>query len=275
MSIDFNELLPTFIEESLENVEEMEVALSKLDLKNIHAEDVNQMFRSVHTIKGNSTIFKFSAINELAKTLENLLENIRKKTVEMKKQHLDLLLKSSDCLRSMLLEIRKSGKTEGECAKRLITALIEANKNNSDLSKTEKTSTETQGWVISFVPKADTLERGNHPENIFGTLKSLGNLEISCDYSRCPEFSEFIPTECYLSWTLKLLGDVPEKDIQEILAWGTEGSEIKLDLLAPDMLEKPAEEEISLAPAITSIRVATEKIDSLMPIADSISSFNV
>ena len=138
MSIDFNELLPTFIEESLENVEEMEVALSKLDLKNIHAEDVNQMFRSVHTIKGNSTIFKFSAINELAKTLENLLENIRKKTVEMKKQHLDLLLKSSDCLRSMLLEIRKSGKTEGECAKRLITALIEANKNNSDLSKTEK-----------------------------------------------------------------------------------------------------------------------------------------
>jgi two-component system chemotaxis sensor kinase CheA len=279
MSIDFNELLPTFIEESLENIEEMEEALSKLDLKDIHAEDINKMFRSVHTIKGNSTIFKISAINDLAKTLENLLDNIRKKTLEMEKQHLDLLLKSSDCLRSMLLEIKKSGKTEGECAKVLITALIEANKNSSDSPKietqtaeieTEKTSKESQGWTISFIPKADTLKRGNHPENIFRALKALGNLEISCDHSRCPEFSEFIPTECYLSWRLKLLGDVPGKDIQEILAWCTEESEVKLELLAPEVLEKPAEEQISLAPAITSIRVATEKIDSLMNTAEAL-----
>jgi two-component system chemotaxis sensor kinase CheA len=279
MSIDFNELLPTFIEESLENIEEMEEALSKLDLKDIHAEDINKMFRSVHTIKGNSTIFKISAINDLAKTLENLLDNIRKKTLKMEKQHLDLLLKSSDCLRSMLLEIKKSGKTEGECAKALITAFIEANKNSSDSPKietqtaemeTEKTSKENQGWTISFIPKADTLKRGNHPENIFRALKALGNLEISCDHSRCPEFSEFIPTECYLSWRLKLLGDVSGKDIQEILAWGTEESEVKLELLASEVLEKPAEEQISLAPAITSIRVATEKIDSLMNTAEAL-----
>lgn len=112
MSIDLKQLLPTFIEESLENVEEMEEALLKLDVADINIEAINQIFRSVHTIKGNSTIFKFSAINELAKTLENLLDSIRKKTITVEQQHLDLLLKSSDRLRNMLLAIKEKGALE-------------------------------------------------------------------------------------------------------------------------------------------------------------------
>lgn len=273
MSIDLNQLLPTFIEESLENVEEMEEALLKLDLTDIHAKKINQIFRSVHTIKGNSTIFKFSAINDLAKTLENFLDNIRNKTLKVEQQHLNLLLKSSDCFRSMLLEIKKSGKIEGEYAKKLTTALIELNNNSNDYSKiemqageieAEKTNENNQGWTISFEPKTDTLKRGNHPENLFIALKALGNVEINCNHSQCPEFSEFLPTECYLSWKLRLLKDVPKKDIQDVLAWVTEESEIKLDRLSLGVLEKPEEELTSLAPVITSIRVATEKIDSLM-----------
>lgn len=106
MPIDLQQLLPTFIEESLENVEEMEEALLKLDLTQIDIEQINQIFRAVHTIKGNSTIFKFSDINQLAKTLENLLDNVRKKTLQLEQQHVDFLLKSSDHLRNMLLEIK-------------------------------------------------------------------------------------------------------------------------------------------------------------------------
>ncbi len=109
MPIDIQQLLPTFIEESLENVEEMEEALLKLDLTQIDIEQINQIFRAVHTIKGNSTIFKFTAINDLAKTLENLLDNIRKETLQLEQQHLDFLLKSSDHLRNMLLEIKNKG----------------------------------------------------------------------------------------------------------------------------------------------------------------------
>ena len=137
MSIDFNELLPTFIEESLENVEEIEEALLTLNLTDIHPEDINQIFRSVHTIKGNSTIFKFATINELSKTLENLLDNIRKKNLKMEQQHLNLFLKSNDCLRSMLLDIKKGAKAENEYAKTLITSLIEANKNTHQCLKAD------------------------------------------------------------------------------------------------------------------------------------------
>jgi two-component system chemotaxis sensor kinase CheA len=279
MSIDLKQLLPTFIEESLENIEEMEEALLKLDLKDINAEAINQIFRSVHTIKGNSTIFKLSAINDLAKTLETLLDSVRKKIIIVEQQHLNVLLKSSDCLRNMLLEIKEKGETEGQCSKELITALVELNENSRNHSgnevqaekiKTNETSEKIQGWTINFTPKSDTLKRGNRPENIFGALKALGNLEINCDYSQCPSLSNLIPTECYLSWKLKLLGDIPKKDIQDILAWGTEESEITLDLIKSSVLTKLVEERISFAPAMTSIRVSTEKIESLMNTAEEL-----
>lgn len=282
MSINLEQLLPTFIEESLENVEEMEEALLKLDTADLHAEDINQVFRAVHTIKGNSTIFKFSAINDLAKVLENLLDSIRKQTLQMEEQHLNLLLKASDCLRNMLLEIRKNGTVAGEAAKELITALIASNQNNSDvLEKTtliekkevKNSDQKNAGWIIHFSPKSDTLQRGNHPENIFRELGALGHLEITCDYSRCPELSECTPTECYLSWHLKLLEDVSKNRIQDILAWGAEESEIRLEHLNSKVLEKSTAEKIGLvstSASISSIRIATEKIDALMNIAEGL-----
>lgn len=263
MSIDLNQLLPTFIEESLENVEEIEEALLKIDLADIHTEYIDQLFRAAHTIKGNSTIFKFSSIHNLAKALENLLEPIRKKILPMEQQHLNLLLKSNDCLRIMLLEIKKNGKTESGCAKELMLNLTELNQNIDSQTKKSIVTTKN-GWIIHFTPKSDTLKRGNRPENIFRELKSFGDLEITCDYSRCPTFSELIPTECYLAWKLKLLGDVSKKDIQEILAWGAEESEIKLEPLIPNNLKKSTETKTSVTPTLSSIRVSTEKIESLM-----------
>lgn len=269
MSINFDQLLPTFIEESLENVEEIEEALLKLDVAEVHAEDINQIFRAVHTIKGNSAIFKFVAINDLAKTLENLLDNIRKQTLKMKQQHLDLLLKSSDCLRSMLLEVKKIGKISGEPTKELITALIASNEKR----ETKKIDQKNTGWIIHFSPKQDILQRGNHPENLFRELKILGNLSITCDYSRCPEFSNFIATDCYLSWQLKLSGDISKNSIEDILSWGSEASERTLEVLVSHVLERQKEEKISLVPttsSITSIRVSTEKIDALMNTAEEL-----
>lgn len=175
----------------------------------------------------------------------------------------------------MLLEIKEKGTIDSECAKELIVNLSNINKRieaenkevkfiENDTKNTALSSQENIGWIINYIPKPDTLKRGNHPENIFSELKELGKLEIICDYSRSPEFFQFNPTECYLSWKLKLFGDIKQHTVQEILMWGTEESEIKIDPMEHKILERRAEGRVKLSFPITSIRVPTEKIDTIM-----------
>lgn len=116
MPIDLQQLLPTFIEESLENVEEMEECLLAIDLQAVDLERVNKIFRAVHTLKGNSKIFNFPIIGDFAHVVESFLDQVRQGSEALKPETLDLLLKSSDCLGKMLLDIKEQQSTDGGCA---------------------------------------------------------------------------------------------------------------------------------------------------------------
>jgi chemotaxis protein histidine kinase CheA len=109
MSIDLKQLLPSFIEESLENLAEMEEGLLKLDPVRVNLDSINQIFRAVHTLKGNSAIFQFSEIGALAKDLENLLDKLRKQSVPLEQQHIVFLLQSTDKLKNLLLALKDGG----------------------------------------------------------------------------------------------------------------------------------------------------------------------
>ena len=78
MSADL-ELRQAFFVESAEILERLSGEVSALEAKPRDAEAINAVFRSLHTIKGNSSFLSLDGITKISHAAETLLDKARKK----------------------------------------------------------------------------------------------------------------------------------------------------------------------------------------------------
>lgn len=100
------ELLGGFIEESSEHLETIEVNVLELEQNPDDPEIINNIFRPFHTIKGVSGFLNLKAINKLAHSTENLLDDVRNGVLPMDSRVIDVVLTVGDFLKAMIQNIR-------------------------------------------------------------------------------------------------------------------------------------------------------------------------
>ncbi|MDQ7049827.1 MAG: Hpt domain-containing protein, partial [Enterobacterales bacterium] len=101
MEIDLSQFHEVFFEESFEGLDVMEQELLNLE-EDSDLENINTIFRAAHSIKGGSATFNFTKVAEFTHVMETLLDEMRDGKRASTREIVDLLLKSVDCLRSML-----------------------------------------------------------------------------------------------------------------------------------------------------------------------------
>lgn len=281
MPMDIKQFLQTFIEESTEMLQSTEQTLLNLDINAIDQESINSVFRSMHSLKGSSAVFGFNAVSELAHTLESFLDHVRSGKQKLSQENIDLLLKAVDHFRKVITNVQNTSPLDDSSIKKLnadfkekLSHLETANTQENVMTTAEKiltTNTEevSIGWHITFKPDKNILQKGSEPLHVFKALAELGKLEVRVDKNHLPEFPNFDPTECYLSWEITLYTDIAKKDIQEIFTWIANEEQIvitPLDSSEKIKTTKKIDESpsSSISAQTTSIRVTTEKIDSLI-----------
>ncbi|MEJ2363454.1 MAG: Hpt domain-containing protein, partial [Deltaproteobacteria bacterium] len=101
------ELLSGFIDESIEHLESIEASVLELEHNPGDLEIINNIFRPFHTIKGVSGFLNLKAINALAHSVENLLDDVRNGVHPMDSAVIDIVLGVGDFLRSMIENIKE------------------------------------------------------------------------------------------------------------------------------------------------------------------------
>ncbi|MCI5142405.1 MAG: chemotaxis protein CheA, partial [Candidatus Electrothrix sp. ATG1] len=76
-------MLPDFIVEAAEHLEEMESSLLRLEQDYNDKEVMDEIFRSIHTIKGAAQFVGIERVSELSHKMENLLDLIRKDDIAL------------------------------------------------------------------------------------------------------------------------------------------------------------------------------------------------
>jgi len=99
------ELLPEFVAEAGEHLDEMEANLIKLETDPENREIINEIFRDVHTIKGSSAYLGLKVTSELAHKLENLLEMVRQGKRSVDSSLIDTLIAAKDRITSLVADI--------------------------------------------------------------------------------------------------------------------------------------------------------------------------
>ncbi|HEU5208944.1 MAG TPA: chemotaxis protein CheA [Longimicrobiales bacterium] len=101
------EILPEFMQESLDWMAQAEAALLELEHDPGDIEAVNVVLRAFHTVKGTSAFLGLDAVSGLAHDAESLLIPVRDGGAPFTRAHADLLLAATDATRVLLGHARE------------------------------------------------------------------------------------------------------------------------------------------------------------------------
>jgi two-component system chemotaxis sensor kinase CheA len=122
MEFDREALVQAFLEESAEGLSRMEEALIALEARP-DDETLRDIFRQVHTLKGNAASFQFAWLTEFAHVLEDLLARLCAGSLAVTSALVTLLLEAVGALREMVPNAVFGAAEPSLEEERLLTAL--------------------------------------------------------------------------------------------------------------------------------------------------------
>ena len=106
---DMQELLEDFLVESFELIEQIDHDLVELESNPDDLELLNRIFRVAHTVKGSSSFLNFDTLTELTHHMEDVLNKARHGELKITADVMDVVLKSVDMMKGLLVSIRDNG----------------------------------------------------------------------------------------------------------------------------------------------------------------------
>ena len=109
--MDINQYMGMFLEESREHLQALNSCLLDLENDPGNLTVLDEIFRSAHTIKGMSATMGFTTIAELTHEMENVLDFLRKGTLQANDDITDILFKCVDTLEQLVENVSSNSDT--------------------------------------------------------------------------------------------------------------------------------------------------------------------
>ncbi|MCX8031208.1 MAG: Hpt domain-containing protein, partial [Thermodesulfovibrionales bacterium] len=143
MPDEFDEIIADFLTEAQESLDAIDPLFVELEAKGYDQNIINEIFRSMHTLKGAAGFLGFQQIVDVAHRSESILKKLRDGEITLSTPLMDVVLKSVDMIRVLLQHIRlKDGVVEDLTP--ILTELDTALQNAQEgVTQTDFTFTET------------------------------------------------------------------------------------------------------------------------------------
>ncbi len=106
------ELLDQFVSEARECLEAISGKLLQVERDPADAALLNDLFRSVHTLKGNCGLFEFKPLETVVHAGEDLLDRVRNRTLDYSRDLADALLDAMDYAGQLIDQIERTGRID-------------------------------------------------------------------------------------------------------------------------------------------------------------------
>ncbi len=259
-----------FREEATELLNNLESTLLELESNPTDFDTISAVFRTMHTIKGSSSMFGFDDISRFTHEVESIMDMLREGVFIADRKLIDLTLGARDLISAMLngssdeLKAQAAEMVEGfkaHAAKRTSEkeAVRSEELKDSDIlppssaSVSEKTlsaeQTETDSealpketYRIRFIPSPDVFMNGTRPLLLLDELHSLGDLSITPLADRVPRLSQLDAEKCYVGWDMLLTTDKGPDAINDVFIFVAGDSELSIVKVAASAREPDSED---------------------------------
>jgi len=252
-----DELIQVFLEESEEEIKELEAGLISLeeDPDNIDTDNIGRIFRSAHTIKGSAGMVGFEDVANFTHNLENILDKVRNNELKVTKNLITSLLEGVDFLKGLIsATINKedidSAKMQSITSrlKRFASPLLDEADESSTETKVVPGGVKERVYAISMRFRPDIFMTGQDPLMLLHELYDMGEIvEIYAHTEGIPDFYALEPTNCYIWWEIIIRTEQPLSNLKNVFIFVEDENEIHIDDITEkytdggnlDLAEKP------------------------------------
>ncbi|MUT42319.1 chemotaxis histidine kinase/response regulator CheAY2 [Helicobacter pylori] len=106
---DLQEIMEDFLIEAFEMNEQLDQDLVELEHNPEDLDLLNRIFRVAHTIKGSSSFLNLNILTHLTHNMEDVLNRAKKGEIKITPDIMDVVLRSIDLMKTLLVTIRDTG----------------------------------------------------------------------------------------------------------------------------------------------------------------------
>ncbi|MGQ0646680.1 MAG: chemotaxis protein CheA [Gemmatimonadaceae bacterium] len=280
MNDDMLEFRDAFFEEAAEHVSSVEQGLLRLDTGAVDAEEMNAVFRAVHSVKGLAATLGFAEIASFTHEFESVLDRLRGGTMVPTAELTQLLFRSNDTLRDLLAASRSDSAGNVDFA--AVTAALKASLGGPPAPAPSRPAAaapvagEPRWYSVRFVPKPRLFSAGQDPMLLVREVAELGDeVSIVCDTTGLQTLDTLDPEQCQLIWVIKLLTTASREAISQVFLFVEDDCEHSIRDVTDDLsragvaanappLKTASGSESRPAVETSTIRVPTDKVDALV-----------
>jgi two-component system, chemotaxis family, sensor kinase CheA len=272
MSIAKDRIIGIFIEESTEIIQQLETELMTLEESPWDKSILNEIFRGVHTLKGNANSFGFTKLGGFVHYFEDLLDFYRNPNNQLDKDTIQLIFDAYDVIKEVFeLEKNKSDKYPSQYEDILkqikesldITSIDEVKvkienivskhyfyHNKFDITEIEKISNELKNKIMTEIENGkkiynvvmefdtDLYTRGYNHTLFFKLFKNIATVIKSFWYfsKDLPDIENFTTEISYIKRiSVYLSSDDTIEEIQDVFEFIAEDNEVGISVVDADL----------------------------------------
>tara|TARA_R110002020_G_scaffold993_5_gene4927 strand:- start:12174 stop:14192 length:2019 start_codon:yes stop_codon:yes gene_type:complete len=216
--------IQVFRTEAAELFEQVEAGLLDL-LHNLSDQNqIDAVFRGLHTLKGSGAMFGFDALAAFTHHCETAFDRVRKGEVPATSELVAAVLAAQDHMRALVDTPQGDHEEAGNL---LLVNLQAAVTDGAVLAQapvakavqpTGATAREPARvtWRLKFRLPANAMANGTNPLGLLDELRELGECTVEVDTSAVPMLPDMVATDLYLGWDVMLTTDRPRSEIEDV-----------------------------------------------------------
>jgi two-component system chemotaxis sensor kinase CheA len=238
------EMKDTYIQEANELLENLESSLLSLEDNPNDKSNIEQVFRVMHTLKGNSSMFGLTKIAEFVHDLETIYDKIRQGEMQLSKEILNTTLASFDHLNLIIVDSELEEELNKDNHFKLINEIHKfigkGSVNSLDIEQVIEeqelqpvaVSTEPidlpKTFHIHFEPEESIFLDGSNPLFLVAELAAMGKSIIVPHFKHVTSLNDYNPTSCFTYWDIYLESTCQKTDVLDVFVFVEGNSTIEI-----------------------------------------------
>lgn len=257
--LDLSMFLGDYCNDAKEYFSEINSAMLELEKDHSKVENLNEIFRALHSLKSSSNMLEFTDIADFSHLCEEPIDRMRKTTLPITQDAIDVIFEAVDALNAMVNQRceKKGGKFDHRAAadkvKRLISneappeqEVIETARNTiPTIEKTETVRVHVDilnslfnlvGELILNKNRIDNLVSGSENKKLRSALSAMDH--IIAELQENVSVSRLVPADEIFQKFPRMVRDLAKEQKKEV-EFVVEGSENELDKSVLDAIGEP------------------------------------
>nr|WP_321407185.1 chemotaxis protein CheA [uncultured Carboxylicivirga sp.] len=263
-----------FVEESLDNINDLEEALFLLEKDMHNREIIERIFRAMHSLKGGGAMFGFNHLSEFTHHLETVFDLVRNDKLAVTNDIISLTFEAIDQIKH-LLQIGDLTEKADIANQAAFIKRIQAVSNLEESSASTTVVGESSGsqvavsdgsktFLIGIKPNEDILRNGTNPFYLLDDLHAMGDAKVAAFAKGIPDLGQFQPISNFCYWQVILNTSESVNDIKDVFIFVEDECEIDIkELKVGNIIKSEALDDLVNNSIADQTLITKEQIEAI------------